>query len=361
MDLDEFVAVVVALFAVGLILLWGLTRRAVVGNPLSLIDTEAVAGANVEEQTDQIELGASRVDGEAEAARSSDGVLSAWRVQIRGQSATNSGDSHFEALATRPDAVAASPSTLLSNGLDQTNADIDSPASKTDGESTADDETVVDPSVVDNLPNLPASSGQLIEPGPPIEFSDVPTNYWATNFIDALTGRQMMSGYNDGTFRPDVPVTRAELASQIEAVFRAQSRQNAIAFSDINADYWASGKIQSAVETGFMSGYPEGDFKPDQAVPRVQVFVALASGLGLDSPADADAIVSRYEDADAIPDWAISQIAAATQSGLVVNYPNRDQLQPERPATRAEVAAIMTRALVFTGQMEDQPSEYVVK
>ena len=355
---DEFIAIGVALSAIGLLLFWALARRTPLADSLlNAANNAEIASTYLSGDEDVV------VDdgAEADSERSRSEALSIWIAQLIGQSSLST-DGNLHPLAINPDTITAASNALPSDGPDQP---VTTPYLPTDVEGnnppTDGTDTPPAPSTADNLPNLPTDNSQIFEPGLPIEFSDVPSDYWAANFIDALTSRQIMAGYNDGTFRPETPVTRAEIASQIAAIFQTQGRQDAPPFADVPSDYWASRDIQVAVETGFMKGYPEGDFQPQQVVPRMQVLVAIATGLGLDRPSDAEAIVNRYDDADTIPDWAIGQIAAATQAGLVVNYPDLNQLQPEQPATRAEVAAIMSRALIFTGQMEDHTSEYVVE
>jgi uncharacterized surface protein with fasciclin (FAS1) repeats len=85
----------------------------------------------------------------------------------------------------------------------------------------------------------------------------------------------------------------------------------------------------------------------------VQALVALANGLDLSSTnITPDVLKNYYIDANAIPDYAVDPVAAATEAKLVVNYPNVQQLNPQAPLTRAEAAAILYQALVQSGQAE---------
>ncbi|MBD0361556.1 MAG: S-layer homology domain-containing protein, partial [Coleofasciculus sp. C3-bin4] len=93
----------------------------------------------------------------------------------------------------------------------------------------------------------------------------------------------------------------------------------------------------------------------------VQVLVALASGLGLTPTASSKEVLQTYQDAKQIPNYAKQQVSAATKAGLVVNYPNPKLLNPNRDATRAEVAAFVYQALVEAGKVEPIPSKYVVQ
>ncbi|BAZ15923.1 S-layer domain-containing protein [Calothrix sp. NIES-4071] len=196
---------------------------------------------------------------------------------------------------------------------------------------------------------------------PPRAFTDVPDNFWARRFIDVLSSRKIIEGFKDYTFRPDQPITRAEFAAIIERAFNKEIGQTKLAFTDVPGNYWATGAINDAIGTGFLKGYPDKTFKPEQKIPRVQVLVALVSGLGLKSPAAPDKVVNIYSDTKDIPKYAIDRVAAATQEGLVVNYPDRNAFAPNREATRAEVAAMIHQALVRTGRLPAIKSDNIVQ
>ncbi len=187
-------------------------------------------------------------------------------------------------------------------------------------------------------------------------FSDVSGDYWATPFIQALASRSVIVGYPDGSYKPDQPVTRAEFAAMLQKAFpQAQTTRQLASggFKDVPSNYWAAAVIQRAYETGFMSGYPGNVFRPNQQIPRAQALVALTSGLGLTaSGATADVLTANYNDASAIPTYAIGNVAAATQANLVVNYPDVKTLNPLQPLTRAEAAAILHQSLVKQGQLQ---------
>jgi parallel beta-helix repeat protein len=189
-------------------------------------------------------------------------------------------------------------------------------------------------------------------------FQDVPTGYWAKAYIEALASQNIIAGFPDGTFKPNDPVTRAQFATIITKALAPPSRRTAIRFNDVNSNFWAYGAIQSAYQSQFVAGYPDGTFKPQQQIPRVQALVALANGLNL--TANNDSILSFYTDAAQIPNYAMGSVAAATVSQLVVNYPTVKLLDPNREATRAEIAAFVYQALVTIGRAQPTPSPYVV-
>jgi hypothetical protein len=149
-----------------------------------------------------------------------------------------------------------------------------------------------------------------------------------------------------------------QFAAIIDKAFAPPSKQNATRFKDINSSFWGYSAIQSAARGGFMRGYPSGDFRPNQAIPRVEVLVALSNGLHFN--AGSTSVLSQYRDGAQIPSWATTAVAAATQRKIVVNYPELVQLNPTRKATRAEVAAFVYQAMVNAGKADAIASPYIV-
>lgn len=182
---------------------------------------------------------------------------------------------------------------------------------------------------------------------------------WAQPYIQALAAQNIIAGFPDGTFRPDEPVTRAQFATIVSKAFAPQPQRPAVNFTDVSPKFWAAQAIQTAYRGGFVAGYPGGLFQPQQPIPRVQALVSLASGLKLN--ANNPKAVSVYTDAAQIPEYATGAVAAATQRQLVVNYPTPNQLNPNREATRAEIAAFVYQALVNSGRAKPIASPYLVR
>ncbi|HAA26848.1 MAG TPA: S-layer protein, partial [Cyanobacteria bacterium UBA8553] len=105
----------------------------------------------------------------------------------------------------------------------------------------------------------------------PVKFSDVPENLWARPYIDALATQGILNGFRDGTFKPNSSITRAEFATLLQKAFQQEPKSKGSNFQDVSAKFWASPAIQEAVKTGFMRGYPNNVFRPNQKIPRVQV------------------------------------------------------------------------------------------
>ena len=188
-------------------------------------------------------------------------------------------------------------------------------------------------------------------------FKDI-QGHWAANFINGLAKQGLIGGFSDGTFKPDVEMTRAQYAALLVKAFNPAPKRDAIQFTDIAADFWAKDVIQQAYRSQFISGFPDKTFRPNDNVQRVQVLVSVVSGLGL-TASDPNAL-NKYDDSSAIPDYAKDEVTTATKKQIVVNYPQLKKLNPSKNATRAEVAAIVYQALVDAKKVSAINSDYIV-
>ena len=100
-------------------------------------------------------------------------------------------------------------------------------------------------------------------------FSDVPKNYWAANYIGYMQQFGIVTGYSDGSFRPDAPVTRAEFAA-IASRFEKLT-QGSASFTDVPDTHWAVRYINFAATRGWVTGYEDGTFKPEHSITRAEV------------------------------------------------------------------------------------------
>ena len=197
----------------------------------------------------------------------------------------------------------------------------------------------------------------------PSRFSDI-QNHHARSFIEGLANQGMISGFGDGTFRPNQVMSRAQFAAILQKAFTQPKKRQYIPFVDVPSKFWAASAIQKAYESGFLSGYPGNRFRPDANISRLEVLLSLATGLELPSNSALALKVllsERYQDAAQIPTYAIEKIKAATAAELVVNYPNIKQLKPLEAANRADVVAFIYQALVYLEKLPAIASDYIVK
>jgi N-acetylmuramoyl-L-alanine amidase len=189
------------------------------------------------------------------------------------------------------------------------------------------------------------------------KFRDV-TGHWAADFITGLAQQDLLKGTQDGKFEPDALMTRSQFAALLVKLFGLPIMPPARLFGDVPTDFWANRVIQQVYHSGLMAGFDDGTFRPNQPILRAQVLLPLVKALRLEK--GELSLLQRFDDANAIPSYAKRAIAQATQAKLVVNYPRLKQFKPNWEATRAEVAAMIYQALVQTQRMPEMGSPYII-
>ena len=179
-------------------------------------------------------------------------------------------------------------------------------------------------------------------------YSDMDTNHWAYKQIKQLSEQSVVVGYPDGTFKPDENVTRAEFASM---AIKALGQENAtvaqpVNFKDINKDFWAYNAIQKAIYFDLISNPDKGEkFRPYDSVSRAEALSIAVNALTTEQISEQKAkyVLSKvYKDSNDIPSWFIVPAGKAEILGMVVCSPDKAGImEAERPATRAEVTAIL--------------------
>lgn len=183
--------------------------------------------------------------------------------------------------------------------------------------------------------------------GGPVVFADI-RDHWAGAFIQALVDRKILSGFPDGTFRPQTSLTRVEYAALVAKAFNRPLIRPEIVFPDLPAAFWGNAAIAKASRMAFIAGFPDGTFRSNQQLTRVQAIVSLVSGLGLSG--GSPGLLGVYGDRAQIPSYATNAIATATQNRIIVNHPQLNLLNPLRAITRAEIAVMVYQALVVLRQ-----------
>lgn len=260
-------------------------------------------------------------------------------------------------LPTESPAIAPSP-TLRESARENGVITVDPTPSPQPTTGVIDPQPTVSPSPTTGptgvVPASPAPTRPVPAPtvaGKPIAFADVPQNYWAYPFIAALSARGIIGGFPDGTFKPNEPVTRAQYAVQLQKAFTKPDRLPPKPFTDVPPGSQWSNAVDKAVKGNFMSGYPEGDFRPEQQVSRVEAVASMARGLGLTEPADPEAILQAYQDRNQVPVWARGRMAAAIQAGIFSGDRDTQLLNPNQAATRADIAALVYKGLESSGSV----------
>ncbi|MBO9604511.1 MAG: S-layer homology domain-containing protein [Paenibacillaceae bacterium] len=134
---------------------------------------------------------------------------------------------------------------------------------------------------------------QLVLPASGTEsFTDVAGGHWAKEYIESVLKSGFMFGYEDGSFRPEASFTRGE-AAVVVARFKQLKPAEGQLFSD-TADHWANGAINALKNANMISGYPDGTFRPDQPIVRKE-FVVMVNRMLQRGPIQ-NASVSTWSD-----------------------------------------------------------------
>ena len=168
------------------------------------------------------------------------------------------------------------------------------------------------------------------------ELKDI-ANHWAEKFINELVAIGAISGYLDGTFKPDNSITRAEFATMLVKAFQLEPKSGKV-FSDTTG-HWAQDNIKIAAAHGIVSGYNETSFGPDDLITREQMAVMINKVANLTGGEG-----KTFADSNQIADWAKAAIAAASAKNIISGYPN-NSFRPGTHATRAEAVTVILKAL----------------
>ena len=110
-------------------------------------------------------------------------------------------------------------------------------------------------------------------------FSDVEDDAWYATAVNTMASLGMLGGYPDGTFRPDAPITRAEFAA-IALAFAYDPASASCSYTDVSANAWYYTYVAQATTYGWIGGYPDGSFRPNNSITRAEVAVIVNNMLG---------------------------------------------------------------------------------
>ncbi|QGG49675.1 InlB B-repeat-containing protein [Lysinibacillus pakistanensis] len=184
-----------------------------------------------------------------------------------------------------------------------------------------------------------------VEPQPPkptpqpeedITFSDVPKDHWAWTMIQTMAKQGVITGYPDGTFKPNAPVQRQHVALMLARAMELEPKKEALAFNDISATHPYAEVIQRVQQAGLFDGV-NGNFNPTDNMTRAQMAKVLVLAFHLTSMEK-----EAFHDVPATH-WAYDYIAILAANGIALG--DNGNFKPEDYITRAQFAAFLHRAL----------------
>lgn len=182
-------------------------------------------------------------------------------------------------------------------------------------------------------------------------YTDMDESHWCYQSIKFLTEIGVLVGYPDGTYKPDIPVSRAEFASM---VIKSLGQENAnitqpIDYADIEPDFWGYNIIQKAVYFDLIPNGRGENFRPYDPVTRAEAITIAVNALTTSQISEqrAQSIISKsYEDYTQLPAWFLMSAAKSQLLDLDVITPGHEgKMEPNRPMNRAEVAALLYKMM----------------
>lgn len=175
-------------------------------------------------------------------------------------------------------------------------------------------------------------------------FRDVTSTHWAFDSVERAAEMGLVTGYSDGTFRPDTPVTRAQFVLMLWRMCGKPAAAKAASFADASAD-WYQDALSWAVEKGYVNGLSDTRFGPDAPITRQQAMAILFRLNGGQSGTELT-LTGIYEqtfaDSTTIAAWAKDATWWAVYHELVSGV-GGSRIAPEANASRAQIAAILLR------------------
>ncbi|MGB9867920.1 MAG: S-layer homology domain-containing protein [Bacillota bacterium] len=188
-------------------------------------------------------------------------------------------------------------------------------------------------------------------------FKDI-SGHWAEAQVTHLLDLGIITGYEDGTFRPENPVTREEFVALLARAIRLQLSGSSVtqAFQDVTPTRWSYPYVQAAVKAGLIQTSDYGSrFQPAQPISRGEIAAMLVRAAGAEPPG---AVSLRPTSIPDVPsDKVANYVAAALSRGLLAGYPD-GSFRPTASTTRAEAATTVARLLSVERRPQGWSEQY---
>lgn len=180
--------------------------------------------------------------------------------------------------------------------------------------------------------------------------SDI-AGHWAESVITQWQSKGLIQGYEDGTFKPGNTITRAEFVTLMNNAKGFWS-EGSINFSDVKNGSWFYSAVARAVAAGYVKGYSDGSFKPNNTITRAEAAVMIANTAKLSAN---EAGAYRFTDIGSIPAWARGSVGAVVAAGYMTGYPD-GSFDANASISRAEAVSSLNRMLGGTAYQPTQPT-----
>ncbi|CAM3904298.1 S-layer-like y domain-containing protein [Cohnella lubricantis] len=175
-------------------------------------------------------------------------------------------------------------------------------------------------------------------------YSDVSSGHWAEEAIAQLSMRLVAEGVNDTEFAPNQDITRSEFVALIVRALGISASGQPLPFEDVATTSWYAGEVAAAYEAGLVNGKSETQFAPASTISREEMAVIILRAYEFSTGIEMNDSQHSFADADAVSSWALEDLAAAFELGLV-NGRGGNQFVPQGHLTRAEAAQAIVNVL----------------
>ncbi len=184
-------------------------------------------------------------------------------------------------------------------------------------------------------------------------YSDVPADYWANKEITAVVNDGILF-LNGKSFLPEKEVTRSDFNSALLRTLghRTASITESNPFSDVVSSRDDYSDILLSSKLGLIYGYSDGTFKPDRIMTKTEA-ASVISHITKDYKGDLNSLKPFKDKAD-VPAWGAHQFAKTIDLGIYVNYPDLDELLPNKNLNRAEAAVLLYKLKQSISQVKEQ-------
>ena len=192
------------------------------------------------------------------------------------------------------------------------------------------------------IPDKPVQPTQPEKPDFP--FTDVTEGDWCYDAVRDVYEKGLMQGVSATLFAPDQSTSRGMIVSILYRLEGSPAVSGSAAFTDVTGDTWCASAVAWASANGIVNGFTDGSFRPDQAVSRQEIAAFLyryAQYKGYDTTRGGMAI-REFTDYDAISAYALSAMDWCVNAGVLQGSAAK-RLNPQSPASRAHVAAMLSR------------------
>lgn len=179
-----------------------------------------------------------------------------------------------------------------------------------------------------------------------MNYSDVPDSFWAYEPIMSLSSEGIITGFSDGSFKPNGYVKRADFSTMLVKALSQENLEpsNNLPYTDVNKSICSAyNDICRINDLKLVVGYPDNTYRPNNNITKAEIMVILAntlSGTYLESE-EAQKILSAFKDRSSVPTWALGSVSKSVKNEYFVNYPDPSMIAASNQATRAEVADLL--------------------